>query len=215
MRYFLFLCLTHCVSFLYANEPANEKINELWQDYAEQSILDELLTELDSESQKNDASREQELTSTLLTHWEAIMQKRRWCDVTFHWDGVDSYGTINYRTKDLPHEIVQQLHTYRTKAEDLSEEELNQFITIITWKKAYIESAPDAGMIDQIIQHIYQEEYPEAARLLAQLRQEHPDYCPQVFAELAAALTSPNRLELLLRCTRLPLGVIRETHIVK
>ena len=47
------------------------------------------------------------------------------------------------------------------------------------------------------------------------LRQEHPDYCPQAFAELAAALATPNRLQLLLLCTRLPLGVIRETHIVE
>ena len=85
----------------------------------------------------------------------------------------------------------------------------------IVHKEAYIDAAPDAGKIDRIIQHIYREEYPQAISQLARLRQEHPDYCPQAFAELSAALTTPNRLKLLLLCTRLPLGVIQETHIMK
>ena len=143
------------------------------------------------------------------------MRRRRWFDVTIYWDGVGAYGSTNYRTKDLPHELVQQLQAYRTKPDDLSEDEMNQLIALITWKEAYIENAPDSGKIDQIIQHIYLEEYPQATNRLAQLRQEHPDYCPQAFAELAAALPSPNRLQLLLLCARLPLGVIRETHIMK
>ena len=143
------------------------------------------------------------------------MNQRRWCNVRCHWDGDGVYGSISYRTQDMPHEMVQQLHAYRTKAGELTEEERNQFMALFTRKEAYIDAAPDAGKIDRIIQHIYREEYPQAISQLARLRQEHPDYCPQAFAELAAALPSPNRLQLLLLCARLPLGVIRETHIMK
>ena len=121
----------------------------------------------------------------------------------------------SYRTKDLPQGLLQQLLAYRTEAGDFTEEEQNQFMALFTQKEAYIDAAPDAGKIDRIIQHIYREEYPQAISQLARLRQEHPDYCPQAFAELSAALTTPNRLKLLLLCTRLPLGVIRETHIMK
>lgn len=179
-------------------------------------MMNQLLSDLETESRQGyTVSREQELTSTLLTHWEAIMQQRRWCDANIHWDGEKAYGSISYRTKDLPQGLLQQLHAYRTKAGELTEEEQNQFIALFIRKEAYIDAAPDAGKIDRIIQHIYREEYPQAISQLAQLRQEHPDYCPQAFAELAAALTTPNRLKLLLLCVRLPLGVIRETHIMK
>ena len=143
------------------------------------------------------------------------MQQRRRYDVACHWDGDGVYGFIGYRTKDLPQGLMQQLLAYRTKAEELTEEERNQFMALFTQREAYIDAAPDAGKIDRIIQHIYAEEYPRAITLLAQLRREHPDYCPKAFSELAAALDSPNRLELLLLCTKLPLGVIRETHFVK
>ena len=191
-------------------------VDKLWQENAEQGMMEQFLTEQETESQQGyTVSREQELTNTLLTHWETIMQQRRWCDANIHWDGDNAYGSKSYRTKDLPQGLMQQLHAYRTKAGELTEEEQNQFMALFTQKEAYIDAAPDAGKIDRIIQHIYREEYPQAISRLAQLRQEHPDYCPQAFAELAAALPSPNRLQLLLLCARLPLGVIRETHIMK
>lgn len=191
-------------------------VDKLWQENAEQGMMEQFLTEQETESQQGyTVSREQELTNTLLTHWEAIMQQRRRCDANIHWDGDNAYGSKSYRTKDLPQGLLQQLHAYRTKAGDFTEEEQNQFIALFTQKEAYIDAAPDAGKIDRIIQHIYREEYPQAISQLARLRQEHPDYCPQAFAELAAALSTPNRLKLLLICARLPLGVIRETHIMK
>lgn len=191
-------------------------VDKLWQENAEQGMMEQFLTEQETESQQGyTVSREQELTNTLLTHWEAIMQQRRRCDANIHWDGDNAYGSKSYRTKDLPQGLMQQLHAYRTKAGELTEEEQNQFMALFTQKEAYIDAAPDAGKIDRIIQHIYREEYPQAISQLARLRQEHPDYCPQAFAELSAALTTPNRLKLLLLCTRLPLGVIRETHIMK
>lgn len=191
-------------------------VDELWQENVEQGMMEQFLTELETESQQGyTVSREQELTNTLLTHWEAIMQQRRRCDANIHWDGDSVYGSKSYRTRDLPQGLMQQLHAYRTKAGDFTEEERNQLIALFTQKEAYIDAAPDTGKIDRIIQHIYREEYPQAISQLARLRQEHPDYCPQAFAELAAALTTPNRLKLLLLCTRLPLGVIRETHIMK
>lgn len=191
-------------------------VDKLWQENAEQGMMEQFLTEQETESQQGyTVSREQELTNTLLTHWEAIMQQRRRCDANIHWDGDSVYGSKRYRTKDLPQGLMQQLHAYRTKAGELTEEEQNQFMALFTQKEAYIDAAPDAGKIDRIIQHIYREEYPQAISQLARLRQEHPDYCPQAFAELSAALTTPNRLKLLLLCTRLPLGVIRETHIMK
>ena len=191
-------------------------VDKIWQENAEQGMMEQFLTEQETESQQGyTVSREQELTNTLLTHWETIMQQRRWCDANIHWDGEKAYGSKSYRTKDLPQGLLQQLHAYRTKAGELTEEEQNQFMALFTQKEAYIDAAPDAGKIDRIIQHIYREEYPQAISQLAQLRQEHPDYCPQAFAELAAALTTPNRLKLLLLCVRLPLGVIRETHIMK
>lgn len=191
-------------------------VDKLWQENAEQGMMEQFLTELETESQQgHPVSREQELTNTLLPHWEAIMQQRRRCDANIHWDGDNAYGSKSYRTKDLPQGLMQQLHAYRTKAGELTEEERNQFMALFTQKEAYIAAAPDAGKIDRIIQHIYREEYPQAISQLARLRQEHPDYCPQAFAELSAALTTPNRLKLLLLCTRLPLGVIRETHIMK
>ena len=202
-----------CSPWLRAHEQG--KIAKLWQGYAELGMLDKLLTELETESRKGDSTREPELIRTLLTYWEPIMQQRRRYDVACHWDGDGVYGFIGYRTKDLPQGLMQQLLAYRTKAEELTEEERNQFMALFTQKKAYIDAAPDAGKIDRIIQHIYREEYPQAISQLARLRQEHPDYCPQAFAELSAALTTPNRLKLLLLCTRLPLGVIRETHFVK
>ncbi len=202
-----------CSPWLRAHEQ--DKIAKLWQGYAELGMLDKLLTELETESRKGDSTREPELIRTLLTYWEPIMQQRRRYDVAVHWDGDGVYGFIGYRTKDLPQGLMQQLLAYRTKAEELTEEERNQFMALFTQKEAYIDAAPDAGKIDRIIQHIYREEYPQAISQLARLRQEHPDYCPQAFAELSAALTTPNRLKLLLLCTRLPLGVIRETHFVK
>ena len=202
-----------CSPWLRAHEQG--KIAKLWQGYAELGMLDKLLTELETESRKGDSTREPELIRTLLTYWEPIMQQRRWYDVACHWDGDGVYGFIGYRTKDLPQGLMQQLLAYRTKAEELTEEERNQFMALFTQREAYIDAAPDAGKIDRIIQHIYREEYPQAISQLARLRQEHPDYCPQAFAELSAALTTPNRLKLLLLCTRLPLGVIRETHFVK
>ncbi len=202
-----------CSPWLRAHEQG--KIAKLWQGYAELGMLDKLLTELETESRKGDSTREPELIRTLLTYWEPIMQQRSRYDAACHWDGDGVYGFIGYRTKDLPPEMVQQRRAYRNKAEELTEEERNQFMALFTQKKAYIDAAPDAGKIDRIIQHIYREEYPQAISQLARLRQEHPDYCPQAFAELSAALTTPNRLKLLLLCTRLPLGVIRETHFVK
>ena len=191
-------------------------VDKLWQENVEQGMMEQFLTELETEKRQGyTVSREQELTNTLLTHWEAIMQQRRWCDANIHWDGDNVYGSKSYRTKDLPQGLMQQFHAYRTKAGDFTEEERNQFMALFTQKEAYIDAAPDDGKIDRIIQHIYREEYPQAISQLARLRQEHPDYCPQAFAELAAALTTPNRLKLLLLCARLPLGVIRETHIMK
>ena len=191
-------------------------VDKLWQENVEQGMMEQFLTELETERRQGyTVSREQELTNTLLTHWEAIMQQRRWCDANIHWDGDNAYGSKSYRTRDLPQGLLQQLLAYRTKAGELTEEEQNQFMALFTQKEAYIDAAPDAGKIERIIQHIYREEYPQAISQLAQLRQEHPDYCPQAFAELSAALTTPNRLKLLLLCTRLPLGVIRETHIMK
>lgn len=191
-------------------------VDKLWQKNAEQGMMEQFLTELETESQQGyTVSREQELTNTLLTNWEAIMQQRRRCDANIHWDGDSVYGSKSYRTRDLPQGLLQQLHAYRTKAGELTEEEQNQFMALFIRKEAYIAAAPDAGKIDRIIQHIYQEEYPQAISRLARLRKEHPDYCPQAFAELSAALTTPNRLKLLLLCTRLPLGVIRKTHIMK
>ena len=197
--------------------PAQEQgdVAQLWQRYAELGMFDKLLTELETESRKGDSAREAELIRTLLTYWEPIMNQRRLCNVRSHWDGDGVYGSISYRTQDMPQGLMQQLHAYRTKTGELTEEEQNQFIALFTQKEAYIDAAPDAGKIDRIIQHIYREEYPQAISQLARLRQEHPDYCPQAFAELSAALTTPNRLKLLLLCTRLPLGVIRETHIMK
>ncbi len=197
---------------------AQGAVEQLWQGYVELGMLDKLLTEVAEESRNGDTAREQELTNTLLTHWEAIMQQRRWCDVNIHWDGDNACGSINYRTRDLPHELQQQLQAYqatRARTGKMNEEEIHLYIELHTQVRAYIDNAPDAGKIDRIIQHIYREGYPQAISRLAQLRQEHPDYCPQAFAELAAALSSPNRLNLLLLCARLPLGVIRETHIMK
>ena len=202
-----------CSPWLRAHEQG--KIAKLWQGYAELGMLDKLLTELETESRKGDSTREPELIRTLLTYWEPIMQQRSRYDVACHWDGDGVYGFIGYRTKDLPQGLMQQLHAYRTKAEELTEEERNQFMALFTQREAYIDAAPDAGKIDRIIQHIYREEYPQAISQLARLRREHPDYCPKAFSELAAALDSPKRLELLLLCTKLPLGVIRETHFVK
>ena len=197
--------------------PAQEQgdVAQLWQRYAELGMFDKLLTELETESRKGDSAREAELIRTLLTYWEPFMNQRRWCNVISHWDGDGVYGSISYRTQDMPHEMVQQLHAYRNKAEELSEEEKNRFHELLIRKQAYINSAPDAEKIDSIIRHIHREEYPQAISQLARLRQEHPAYCAQAFAELSAALTTPNRLKLLLLCTRLPLGVIRETHFVK
>ena len=194
-----------------ANDTQIE-VDQLWQEYAEPSMQDEFLTETEAESRKSAPAREPELTRALLAHWESIMQQRRRCDGTYHWDGDRAYGAISYRTQDLPHEMVQQLHAYRNKAEELSEEEKNRLHELRIRKQAYINSAPDAEKIDSIIRHIHREEYPQAIKQLAQLRHEHPDYCPQAFNDLAAALTTPKRLELLLLCTKLPLGVIRETH---
>lgn len=192
------------------------KVDELWQENVEQGMMEQFLTELETEKRQGyTVSREQELTNTLLTHWEAIMQQRRRCDANIHWDGDNAYGSKSYRTKDLPQGLMQQLHACRTKAGELTEEERNQLIALFIRKETYIDAAPDAGKIDRIIQYIYREEYSQAIIQLAQLRQEHPDYCPQAFAELAAALSTPNRLKLLLICARLPLGVIRETHIMK
>lgn len=194
-----------------ANDTQIE-VDQLWQRYAELGMFDKLLTELETESRKGYSAREAELIRTLLTYWEPIMNQRRWCNVISHWDGDRAYGAISYRTQDLPHEMVQQLHAYRNKAKELSEEEKNRFHELLIRKQAYIYSAPDAEKIDSIIRHIHREEYPQAIKQLAQLRHEHPDYCPQAFNDLAAALTTPKRLELLLLCTKLPLGVIRETH---
>ena len=197
--------------------PAQEQgdVAQLWQRYAELGMFDKLLTELETESRKGDSAREAELIRTLLTYWEPIMNQRRWCNVISHWDGDGVYGSISYRTQDMPHEMVQQLHAYRNKAEELSEEEMNRFRELLIRRHAYINSAPDAEKIDSIIRYIHREEYPQAIKQLAQLRHKHPDYCPQAFNGLAAALTTPKRLELLLLCTKLPLGVIRETHFVK
>ena len=219
MKQILIPALLLCCPLLCANEK--DAVAQLWQDYVELGMLDELLTDLEAESQKGDASREPELTRTLLSHWEAIMQRRRWGSATIHWDGDGAYGSISYRNQDLPLELQQQLHDYQiyranlTRTGKLNEEEEKLHFELFSKVKDCINSAPNAEKIDQIILHIHREEYPQATSRLAQLRQEHPDYCPQAFAELAAALATPNRLQLLLLCTRLPLGVIRETHILK
>ena len=221
LKYFAPLCFAHCVSFLYASEPAYKEVNNHWQDYVKLGMLDELLSELEAESRKGDAAREPEPTCTLLAHWEAIMERRRWGSSTIHWDGDRAYGSIRYRNQDLPLELQQQLHDYqiyranRTRTGKLNEEEKKLHYELFSKVEACINSAPNAEKTDQIILHIHREEYQQATSQLAQLRQEHPDYCPQAFAELAAALATPNRLQLLLLCTRLPLGVIRETHILK
>ena len=202
-----------CCSHLSAQEQ--NETGQLWQAYADLGMFDKLLTELETENRKGDSAREAELIRTLLTYWEPIMNQRRWCDVRSHWDGDGAYGFIGYRTKDMPSEMVQQLHAYRTQAEEFSEEVHNQIVALLAQMKDYIDRAPDAEKIDELIQLIYREEYPKAIKQLAQLLQEHPDYHPQVFSELASALATPNRLELLLLCTKLPLGVIRETHLVE
>lgn len=192
-----------------------QKTAQRWRGYAELGLFHRLLKELEAESRKEDPAREPELIRTLLTHWEAIMRQRRWCDVYIHWDGDGAYGYKRYRTKDLPPEMVQQLHAYRDKREKAGEAERNQYIALKSRIDTYIENAPNAEKIDLIIRLIHREEYPRAITLLAQLRREHPDYCPRPFTELAAALNSPKRLKILLLCTGLPLGVIRETHVVE
>ena len=203
-----------CSPWLRAHEQG--KNAKLWQGYAELGMLDKLLTELETESRKGDSTREPELIRTLLTYWEPIMQQRSRYDVACHWDGDGVYGFIGYRTKDLPPKMVQPRRAYQAKRGITGEEEQQQLIiALLALEDAYIYSAPDAEKIDLLIRHIYAEEYPRAITLLAQLRREHPDYCPKAFSELAAALDSPKRLELLLLCTKLPLGVIRETHFVK
>ena len=212
-NFFTIVALLLCCPPLPAQEQGD--VAQLWQGYAELGMFDKLLTELETESRKGDSAREAELIRTLLTYWEPIMNRRHLCNVICHWDGDGVFGSISYRTQDMPPEMVQQYHALRIKAKELSEEEQNQLIAHILSEKAYIAGAPDAEKIDRIIRHIHAEEYPQAIKQLAQLRQEHPDYCPQAFAELAAALDTPKRLELLLLCTRLPLGVIRETHFVK
>ena len=219
MKQILIPALLLCCPLLCANEK--DAVAQLWQDYVELGMLDKLLSELEEESRKGDASREQELTSVLLTYWDEIMQRRRWGCATIHWDGDGAYGSIRYRNQDLPLELQQQLHDYQiyrtnlTRTGKLNEEEEKLHFELFSKVKDCINSAPNAEKIDQIILHIHREEYPQATSRLAQLRQEHPDYCPQAFAELAAALATPNRLQLLLLCTRLPLGVIWETHIVE
>ena len=219
MKQILIPALLLCCPLLCANEK--DAVAQLWQDYVKLGMLDKLLSELEAESRKGDTAREPELTRTLRSHWEAIMQRRRWGSATIHWDGDGAYGSISYRTKDLPLELQLQLHDYQiyranlTRTGKLNEEEKKLHFELFSKVKDCINSAPNAEKIDQIILHIHQEEYPQATSRLAQLRQEHPDYCPQAFAELAAALATPNRLQLLLLCTRLPLGIIRETHIVE
>ena len=219
MKQILIPALLLCCPLLCANEK--DAVAQLWQDYVELGMLDELLSELEAESRKGDPAREPELTRTLLHHWEAIMQQRRWGTATIHWNGGDAYGSISYRNQDLPLELQQQLNDYqihranRTRIRKLNEEEKKLHFELFSKVEACINSAPNAEKVDQIILHIHREEYQQATSQLAQLRQEHPDYCPQAFAELAAALATPNRLQLLLLCTRLPLGVIRETHILK
>ena len=219
MKQILIPALLLCCPLLCANEK--DAVAQLWQDYVELGMLDKLLSELEAESRKGDTAREPELTRTLLSHWEAIMQRRRWGSATIRWDGDGAYGSISYRNQDLPLELQQQLHDYQiyranlTRTGKLNEEEKKLHFELFSKVRDCINSAPNAEKIDQIILHIHREEYPQATSRLAQLRQEHPDYCPQAFAELSAALTTPNRLKLLLLCTRLPLGVIRETHIMK
>lgn len=213
MKQILIPALLLCCPLLCANEK--DAVAQLWQDYVELGMLDKLLSELEAESRKGDTAREPELTRTLQAYWEAIMKQRRLRNSSIHWDGDSAYGSISYRTQDLPHELQQHLLVRRNRTGKLTEEEKKRHLELFTRIRDYIDSAPNAEKIDQIIQHIYQEEYPQAINQLTQLRQEHPDYCPQAFDELATALTSPNRQELLLLCTRLPLGVIRETHIVK
>lgn len=219
MKQILIPALLLCCPLLCANEK--DAVAQLWQDYVELGMLDKLLSELEAESRKGDTAREPELTRTLLSHWEAIMQRRRWGSATIRWDGDRAYGSISYRNQDLPLELQQQLHDYQiyrtnlTRTGKLNEEEKKLHFELFSKVKDCINSAPNAEKIDQIILHIHREEYSQATSRLAQLRQEHPDYCPQAFAELAAALATPNRLQLLLLCTRLPLGVIRETHIVE
>ena len=104
--------------------PAQEQgdVAQLWQGYAELGMFDKLLTELETESRKGDSAREAELIRTLLTYWEPIMNQRRWCNVNSHWDGDGVYGYISYRTQDMPQGLMQQLHAYRIKAEELSED---------------------------------------------------------------------------------------------
>ena len=219
MKQILIPALLLCCPLLCANEK--DAVAQLWQDYVKLGMLDKLLSELEAESRKGDTAREPELTRTLLSHWEAIMQRRRWGSATIRWDGDRAYGSISYRNQDLPLELQQQLHDYQiyrtnlTRTGKLNEEEKKLHFELFSKVKDCINSAPNAEKIDQIILHIHREEYSQATSRLAQLRQEHPDYCPQAFAELAAALATPNRLQLLLLCTRLPLGVIRETHIVE
>lgn len=219
MKQILIPALLLCCPLLCANEK--DAVAQLWQDYVELGMLDKLLSELEEESRKGDATREPELTHTLLTYWDEIMQRRRWGCATIHWDGDGAYGSIRYRNQDLPLELQQQLHDYqiyranRTRTGKLNEEEKKLHFELFSKVEDCINSAPNAEKIDQIILHIHREEYPQATSRLAQLRQEHPDYCPQAFAELSAALATPNRLQLLLLCTRLPLGVIWETHIVE
>lgn len=199
----LFLC---CSQLLAADTLAQR-----CQAYAELGQYDRIIKAIENEHSQLPTGNEaglQELTDLLAAHMETLLRARRFCNVSFHWDGDRAFGSTQYRTADLPEEL-------RARPATNNKEILVQWFEKL---QAYVEKSPNAALLDAIVAHLLRGECAPAREKLQELRRHYPTYCPGRLQEITEKLATGaplTRLECMLLALRLPLGTLRETHLME
>lgn len=203
-----------CIALLSACKTTDE-LSRRCQAYADLGLYPRIVADIEAEKARLDQqtgtdkdARMQQLAALLDSHLEELLQQRRYCDVSRRWDGDGACGFEQYRMTDFPSEL---------QVEPCSE---NQELWRLWYEKmwTYREQAPNAELLDAVVEHLLRGECAAARQKLLDLRKNHPTYCPerlQEAIEKLAVTPHPSQLDCQLLAIQLPLGIIRKTHIVR
>lgn len=204
-----------CCFALFSACTTPDELTQRCQAYADLGLYPRIIADIEAEKalldQQTGADKDarlQQLADMLDTHLEKLLQQRRYCTVSLRWNGEGVYGFEQYRMADFPSEL--QVEPNRE----------NQKLCLQWHEKmaAYRKLSPNAELLDAVVEHLLRGECPAARQKLLDLRKNYPTYCPERLQEAADRLATnppPSQLECQLLAVQLPLGVIRETHVVE
>lgn len=217
LLFLLFIC-----PLLLLSAQSREEGSQLRQGYLTLGMIDKWLDALLDEHKKLRnlpaelrAPQEHQLLSELESQWEYLLHRRSLFNGIVNCKGENA-GWFRYRVQDLPPQLEERLWAYASWRRNPGNGNGEQFTGLFEEVGNYIARSPNASEIDRIVSLVYRGELSQARAALAQLRREHPDFCPErlrAFAESLAATPPCSRLALLIQSLRLPLGTIRHMYI--